>query len=136
VDAYQNHDPRQVELLMTLGARVLTSAAALLRVEPVSLGWALADGQLATLLDGGEPHVPGDLVERRVEVAIACVAAWAELEAERIRVGAGRQADRLTDLARIIRNDYGGLQRTLYLEATRNPLPATQVVIEASGSGG
>ena len=92
----------------------------------MSLGWALADGQLATLLDGGEPHVPGDLVEWRVEVAIACVAAWTEQEAERIRVGAGRQADHLTGLARIIQNDYGGLQRTLYLEATRNPLPTTR----------
>ena len=136
VNAYQNHHRGQIELLQQLGARVLASAAAVLRIDPVALGWALADGQLATLLDGGEPHVPGDMVERRVEVAIACVAAWAELEAERIRVGAGKQADRLTDLARILRNDYAGLQRTLYREATRRPLPTTQVVLEASGSGG
>lgn len=130
VRAYRDHDPKQIELLQKLGARVLASGAAVLGLDPRSLGWALADGQVATLLTGGERHVPGDLVERRIEVAIACAAGWAESEAKRLRIQANSHADHLAAIADRLRRDYADIQRTLYIEATSlRQLPSTQAVL-------
>jgi hypothetical protein len=130
IKAYEEYSPREIELVRKLGARALASGAAVLGIDPRSLGWALADGQIATLFTGGERHVPGDLVERRLETAIACVAGWAELEARRLRTAAGHQADRLSGLAEQLRRDYGIIQRTLYVEATSlRQMPTTHAVV-------
>jgi hypothetical protein len=130
VRAYQDHDSKELELLKELGARVLASGAAVLGLDPRSLGWALADGQIATLLTGGERHIPGDLVERRVEIAIACAAGWAEAEAKRLRLEANSHADHLVGIAERLRRDYADIQRTLYVEATSlRQMPTTRSVL-------
>lgn len=46
-------------------------------------------------------------MERWVEFAITCIAAWAEREAERIRLTGNAHSDRLNDLARTPRGSSG-----------------------------
>ena len=84
----------RIEQVRNLGAQALVSAAAVLGVDPVELGFGLRDGQLASALTAGEPLVSAEIAEQRLEIAIACVAGWAEQLARRVRQEGSRQADR------------------------------------------
>lgn len=109
-------NPAQIEHLKRLGAQALTSAAAVLGVDPIQLGFGLRDGQIASALTAGEPLVSAEITERRLEIAVGCVSGWAEGLARSIRLDAARQADRLARLAQDIRNEHGHMQHLLYRE--------------------
>lgn len=105
-----------MEQVEKLGAQALISAAVVLGVDPVDLGFGLRDGQLATALTAGQPLVSSEIAEKRLEVAAACVAGWAETLARRVRMEGNYQADRLSSLAGDIRQEWGRMQHLLYRE--------------------
>lgn len=125
---------RQVE---QLGAQALVSAATVLGVDPVTLGFGLRDGQIATALTAGEPLVSSEIAERRLEIAIACIAGWAEELARRVRREGDVQATRLDRLAGEVRQEWGRMQHLLYREGTvRQTRPFSRMESESRGRAG
>jgi hypothetical protein len=115
--AHEGYGSR-MEQVEKLGAQALISAAAVLGVDPVTLGFGLRNGQLATALTAGEPLVSSEIAEKRLEIAASCVAGWAEELARRVRREGSSQADRLSGLAGEIRQEWGHMQHLLYREGT------------------
>lgn len=110
--------PTQVEQVRSLGAEALASAAAVLGVDPIALGFGLRDGQIATALTARAPLISAEIAERRLEIAIACVSGWVKIEARRLRREAASQADQLERLSDEIRQEAGRLQGILYRRGT------------------
>jgi hypothetical protein len=117
-DRAHSGDALRPAQLRTLGAEALASAAAVLGVDPVALGFGLRDGQIATALTAPAPLVSAEIAERRLEIAVASIAGWAESLARQLRWEASRQADRLSALAEEIRREGAHMQHLLYRQGT------------------